>query len=234
MSARPFTNEVYTCMLFSIIRQGWEHSLFLLEDPGFLKNSLCLSSRKCISTLFWAGESEGSEEEKWLPTSVTPLLVQIGSLTATSPHKHWLRNKKSITIIIPEVKLPVLSVSVAPLWIVQSASSSVAIFPEYVRRPWQAFSSFSKSQRISVSGKGQYGLPLWSSQLASPHGNVEHASIKTSKGFFPGWSHALYQSVLSQRRRRWLKHLSMTPDNLWTSRRKTEVQPWTDNGWNKL
>ena len=34
---------------------------------------------------FRAGEGEGSEEEEWLPTSVIPLSVQVGSLTATSP-----------------------------------------------------------------------------------------------------------------------------------------------------
>jgi len=27
-----------------------------------------------------------------------------------------------------------------------------------------------------------------------------------------------------------LKHTSMTPHNLWTARRKAEVQPWTDDG----
>jgi len=36
---------------------------------------------------FRAGEGEGSEG--WRPTSVTPS-VQVGSLMATSPHRHWL------------------------------------------------------------------------------------------------------------------------------------------------
>jgi len=41
-------------------------------------------------TLFRAREGKGIEEEAWNPTSVTPMLVRDGSLTATSPH-HWLK-----------------------------------------------------------------------------------------------------------------------------------------------
>jgi len=35
----------------------------------------------------------------------------------------------------------------------------------------------------------------------------------------------LYQNVLGQRGRKWLNLPSMTPHNLWTLKRKTEVQP---------
>jgi len=36
-------------------------------------------------TLFSVGEGEGGEEEAWYLTSVTPLPVQVGPLTASSP-----------------------------------------------------------------------------------------------------------------------------------------------------
>jgi len=49
------------------------------------------------------------------------------------------------------------------------------------------------------------------------------------QGIFP-WLIALCQSVLSQRGRKWLKLPSKIPHNLWTARRKAEVQPWTDDG----
>jgi len=35
-------------------------------------------------TLLQAREGEGGEEVKWHPTSVTPLLVQVGSLAGTA------------------------------------------------------------------------------------------------------------------------------------------------------
>jgi len=49
---------------------------------------------------------------------------------------------------------------------------------------------------------------------------------------FP-WLITLYQPVLSQRGRKWLNLSSMRPHNLWTARRKAEVQPQTDDGWFK-
>jgi len=36
------------------------------------------------SALFTVGEGEGGEGEEWRPTSVTPFLIQVGSLTANS------------------------------------------------------------------------------------------------------------------------------------------------------
>ena len=45
---------------------------------------------------------------------------------------------------------------------------------------------------------------------------------------FP-WPITLYQPVLTQRGRKWLNLPSMAPHNLWPSRRKAEVQPWTDD-----
>jgi len=36
--------------------------------------------------------------------------------------------------------------------------------------------------------------------------------------------------MIGQRGRKWPSLHSMTPHNLWTSRRKAEVQPRTDNG----
>jgi len=41
-----------------------------------------------VSVWDWAGEDEGSEEVEWHLTSLTPLLVQLDSLTATFPHSH--------------------------------------------------------------------------------------------------------------------------------------------------
>lgn len=58
-----------------------KHSL----NKGFCNNSLSLSVRPAVNghlTLFRAGE--GGEEEEGRPTSVTPLPVQIDSLSATS------------------------------------------------------------------------------------------------------------------------------------------------------
>jgi len=49
------------------------------------------------------------------------------------------------------------------------------------------------------------------------------------QGIFP-WLIALCQPVLNQRGRKWLNLPSKTPHNLWTARRKAEVQPWTDDG----
>jgi len=43
-------------------------------------------------------------------------------------------------------------------------------------------------------------------------------------GLIPG------HGVQSQCGRNWLNPLSMAPRNLWTSKRKAAVQPWTDDG----
>jgi len=56
---------------------------------------LCSPSRKSI---FRAGEGEGGKEEKWNPTLVTLLLVQVGSPTATFPCGHWLRDNLKLFI----------------------------------------------------------------------------------------------------------------------------------------
>ena len=45
--------------------------------------------------LIRAGKGEGGEEEEWCLISVALLSVQIGSLTAASPHGHWLRGQDS-------------------------------------------------------------------------------------------------------------------------------------------
>ena len=54
-----------------------------------------------------------------------------------------------------------------------------------------------------------------------------HAGV--FQGIFP-WLITLCQPALSQRGGKWFNLPSMTPHNLWTLRRKAEVQPRTDNG----
>ena len=49
-------------------------------------------ARKGYSALFRAGEGDSGEGEEWHPTSVTPLPVQVGSLTATSSCAQWQRD----------------------------------------------------------------------------------------------------------------------------------------------
>jgi len=44
----------------------------------------------CYLSLFRAGEGEGSKKEEWHSILVTPVPVQVGSLTATSPFGNWL------------------------------------------------------------------------------------------------------------------------------------------------
>ena len=56
-----------------------------------------------------------------------------------------------------------------------------------------------------------------------------HPWRSVSRGFH--WLITLSQPVLSQRGRKWLNLPLMTPHNLWTVRRKAEVQLRTDNGW---
>ena len=62
-----------------------------------LQNRLCRDLLKTLSVYtagnghsahFRTGEGEGGEEEEWHPTSVTPLPVQVGSLTATPSPLH--------------------------------------------------------------------------------------------------------------------------------------------------
>jgi len=74
-------------------------------------------------------------------------------------------------------------------------------------------------------------IAQWDSSLSVlPVARVRFpATAEYFKGLNP-WLIALWQPVLSQRGRKWLNLPSMTPHNLWTARRKAEVQPWTDNG----
>jgi len=72
-----------------------------------------------------------------------------------------------------------------------------------------------------------------SSAVCPPRGP---GSIPSHGGVFQGiflWLIALCQPVLSQRGRKWFNLPSMTPHNLWTARRKAEVQQRssTDDGW---
>jgi len=56
-------------------------------------------------------------------------------------------------------------------------------------------------------------------------------SISSHGGVFQEiflWLITLCQPVLSLLGRKWLNLPSMTPHNLWTVRRKAEVQPWID------
>lgn len=47
--------------------------------------------------IFRAGKGESNKEEKWQLGSVTPLPVQVCSLTATSLHRHWLKDNLYLT-----------------------------------------------------------------------------------------------------------------------------------------
>jgi len=74
-------------------------------------------------------------------------------------------------------------------------------------------------------------IAQWDSSLSVlPVARVQFpAMCGVSQGIFL-WLITLCQPVLSQRGRKWLNLSSMTPYNLWTARRKAEVQPRTDNG----
>ena len=74
-------------------------------------------------------------------------------------------------------------------------------------------------------------IAQWDSSLSVlPVARVQFpATAEYFQGIFP-WLIALCQPVLSQRGRKWLNLPPMTPPNLWTARRKAEVQPRTDDG----
>ena len=55
-------------------------------QQAFLKTLFFHPAVNGYPILFRPGKAEGSEEEECLPISVTPLPVQIGSLTITSPY----------------------------------------------------------------------------------------------------------------------------------------------------
>ena len=73
-------------------------------------------------------------------------------------------------------------------------------------------------------------IAQWDSSLSVlPVTRVQFpATVEYFKGF--PWLIALCQPVLSQRGRKWLNLPSKTPHNLWTARRRAEIQPWTDDG----
>jgi len=48
-------------------------------------NSLCPHSSKWVLNSLQSGEGEGGREEEWCPTSITPLVVPVASLSATFP-----------------------------------------------------------------------------------------------------------------------------------------------------
>lgn len=73
-----------------------KHSPLALEVLGsrqliceIFKNSPCLPKGEWATVR--VGE-EGGKEEEWHPTTVILLLVKVGSLTASLPHHHWLRD----------------------------------------------------------------------------------------------------------------------------------------------
>jgi len=62
----------------------------------------------------------------------------------------------------------------------------------------------------------------------------DSGSIPSHGQIFPGifpWLITLCQPILNQCGTKWLTLPSMAPHNLWTSRRKAEVQPRTENSW---
>lgn len=50
------------------------------------------SARNGYLARFRGEEGEDGEKEEWHPASATQLPVQVGTLTATSPHGHWPRD----------------------------------------------------------------------------------------------------------------------------------------------
>jgi len=57
---------------------------------------------------------QGLEEEERRPTSVTPLPVQVGSLTATSLQGHWLKDNVYLCISVGVEPLPDSKFSTKP------------------------------------------------------------------------------------------------------------------------
>ena len=74
--------------------------------------------------------------------------------------------------------------------------------------------------------QGPVMIAQWDSSLSVlPVARVQFpATAEYFKGFFPGWSHSANPSCVAE-------NGSMTPHNLWTARRKAEIQPRTDDGW---
>jgi len=59
--------------------------VFRTECTREFSKLFCSLSEEWVSGSLRSWEEEGSEEEGWQPTPVRPLLVQVGSLPATSP-----------------------------------------------------------------------------------------------------------------------------------------------------
>ena len=78
---------------------------------------------------------------------------------------------------------------------------------------------------LSVLPVARAMIAQWNSSLSVlPVAWVQFpATAEYFKGIFPGWWHG----------RKWLNLPSMTPHNLWTARRKVNVQPWTDDAERK-
>ena len=68
----------------------------------------------------------------------------------------------------------------------------------------------------------------WFSKIIWGRINVQFPAV--AEWFYPGWSHCANPSWGSVAQSG-SDLPSMAPHNLWTSGRKAEVQPWTDNGW---
>jgi len=75
--------------------------------------------------------------------------------------------------------------------------------------------------------------PWNSSPSVLPVARVQFpATAEYFKGFFPGWSPSVNPSWASVAENGSISPPN-TPHNLWTSRRKAEVQPWIDDGRKK-
>ena len=119
------------------------------------------------------------------------------------------------------------SLSVLPVgWVmIAQWDHSLSVFPvtRVMIAQWDNSLSVLPVTRVMIA--------QWDNSLSvfprGPGSIPSHGAV--FQGIFP-WLIALFQPVLSHRGRKWLNLPSMIPHNLWTARRKAEVQPRTDDG----
>ena len=110
--------------------------------------------------------------------------------------------------------------------------SAVGHWLLYTARGWVAAWSILFHQTTVISHDSSMGERLYLT-ICPPCGL---GSIPDRGGVFQEifpWLITFCQPVLSQCCRKWLNLFSMAPHSLWISRRKAEVQPWTQNSRRK-
>jgi len=139
---------------------------------------------------------------KGAPTAVTPLSLQVSSQAATYPNTPVMGYGNNLASSLCRSYRPIPAIGL-------TGDSSVLLYIGLL------------IQAVMIA--------QWDSSLFVCPGSIpSHGGV--FQGIFP-WLIALCQPVLSQCGRKWLNLPSKTPHNLWTARRKAEVQPRTDDGW---